>query len=98
MIANLELAINDVEALQLGTEAVELLEELRDAREASDRVRLIVRDLKLFSRAEEDRRGAVVVGTGGTTAFSPRGHAPKALSTRARASAGWMSPTAAAGK
>lgn len=61
VIANLELAINDVEALALGTAATELVEELRDAREAADRVRLIVRDLKLFSRAEEERRGPVNV-------------------------------------
>jgi PAS domain S-box-containing protein len=61
VIANLELAINDVEALALGAATVELIEELRDAREAADRVRLIVRDLKLFSRAEEERRGPVNV-------------------------------------
>jgi PAS domain S-box-containing protein len=61
VIANLELAINDVEALALGAASVELIEELRDAREAADRVRLIVRDLKLFSRAEEERRGPVNV-------------------------------------
>lgn len=61
VIANLELAIHDVEALALGKSATELLEELRDAREAADRVRLIVRDLKLFSRAEEERRGPVHV-------------------------------------
>jgi PAS domain S-box-containing protein len=61
VIANLELAIHDVEALALGAASVELIEELRDAREAADRVRLIVRDLKLFSRAEEERRGPVNV-------------------------------------
>lgn len=61
VIANLELAINDIEALALGSAATELIEELRDAREAADRVRLIVRDLKLFSRAEEERRGPVHV-------------------------------------
>jgi PAS domain S-box-containing protein len=61
VIANLELAINDVQALRLPPESADLLEELKDAREAAERVRLIVRDLKLFSRAEEDRRGPVDV-------------------------------------
>jgi PAS domain S-box-containing protein len=61
VIANLELAINDVQDLGLPPESQDLLEELRDAREAAERVRLIVRDLKLFSRAEEDRRGPVDV-------------------------------------
>jgi len=61
VIANLELAINDVQDLGLPPESADLLEELRDAREAAERVRLIVRDLKLFSRAEEDTRGPVDV-------------------------------------
>jgi len=61
VIANLELALNDVQALDLPPESADLLEELKDAREAAERVRLIVRDLKLFSRAEEDRRGSVDV-------------------------------------
>ncbi|HEY3493405.1 MAG TPA: ATP-binding protein [Polyangiaceae bacterium] len=61
VIANLELAINDVRDLGLPQEASDLMEELKDAREAAERVRLIVRDLKLFSRAEEDRRGPVDV-------------------------------------
>ncbi|MBI5495633.1 MAG: response regulator [Deltaproteobacteria bacterium] len=39
----------------------EVDEPLRDAREAADRVRLIVRDLKVFSRADEEHRGAVDV-------------------------------------
>jgi PAS domain S-box-containing protein len=38
-----------------------IAELLQDAREAAERVRLIVQDLKLFSRAEEDRREIVVV-------------------------------------
>lgn len=61
VIANLELAIGDLQALSLPPSSNELLEELRDAREAAERVRLIVRDLKLFSRAEEERRGPVDV-------------------------------------
>jgi PAS domain S-box-containing protein len=43
------------------TEFAEIQEALRDAREAADRVRIIVRDLKIFSRPEEERRGAVDV-------------------------------------
>jgi signal transduction histidine kinase len=40
----------------------ELVEEVRDAREGAERVRLIIRDLKVFSRApDEERRGAVEV-------------------------------------
>ena len=39
----------------------EMEEPLRDARESADRVRLIVRDLKIFSRSGEDRTGAVDV-------------------------------------
>ncbi|HTQ07189.1 MAG TPA: ATP-binding protein [Polyangiaceae bacterium] len=58
VIANLELAVAD---LQAKGETGELLEEVRDAREAAERVRLIVRDLRLFSRAEEPRRGRVDV-------------------------------------
>jgi CheY-like chemotaxis protein len=41
----------------------ELQESIRDARSAADRVRLIVRDLRIFSRSEEDRRGAVDIKT-----------------------------------
>ncbi len=37
----------------------EIVEALTDARDAADRVRQIVLDLKLFSRAEEEERGAV---------------------------------------
>ena len=39
----------------------ELEEPLRDARESADRVRIIVRDLRIFSRSEEDRTGPVDV-------------------------------------
>lgn len=39
----------------------DLQNELHDAREAADRVRDIVRDLRVFSRTEEDKRGAVDV-------------------------------------
>jgi signal transduction histidine kinase len=40
----------------------DLIDELRDAREGAERVRLIIRDLKIFSRApDEERRGPVDV-------------------------------------
>ncbi|KYG06399.1 hybrid sensor histidine kinase/response regulator, partial [Sorangium cellulosum] len=41
------------------SELSEVLSLLEDAREGAERVRLIVRDLHSFSRAEEDRRGPV---------------------------------------
>ncbi|HWP04769.1 MAG TPA: ATP-binding protein [Polyangiaceae bacterium] len=58
VIANLELAVADLQAMGVGGE---ILEEVKDAREAAERVRLIVRDLRLFSRTEEPRRGPVDV-------------------------------------
>jgi PAS domain S-box-containing protein len=63
VLGNLDLALRDVEALaaQGGVPLRELPEEIADARHAADRVRQIVRDLKLFSRAEEDKRGPVDV-------------------------------------
>ncbi len=57
VIANLDMAVQDVE--RLPASPPDLGEELRDARSAADRVREIVRDLKIFSRVQEDRRGAV---------------------------------------
>jgi PAS domain S-box-containing protein len=39
----------------------DLLDELRDAREGAERVRMIVRDLQLFSHPDEDRLGPVDV-------------------------------------
>ncbi|HET9991068.1 MAG TPA: response regulator [Kofleriaceae bacterium] len=62
VIANLDMAEHDI--LQLGTRVElppDLVEEIHDARMSADRVREIVRDLKVFSRAQEDRRGAVDV-------------------------------------
>lgn len=63
VMANLDLALREVTDLapRLGSAAGELLDELRDARDAAERVRQIVRDLRIFSRAEEDKRGAVDV-------------------------------------
>jgi PAS domain S-box-containing protein len=61
--ANLDLAIQELAQLaeRLGRppELTEIEDEIRDARTAAEQVRHIVRDLKIFSRAEEDRRGPV---------------------------------------
>jgi PAS domain S-box-containing protein len=58
VIANLDMALQDVTEFKREL-PVELAEELQDARTAADRVREIVRDLKIFSRTEEERRGPV---------------------------------------
>jgi CheY-like chemotaxis protein len=61
-LANLELASNDVADLVREHPEVnfgELADEIHDAREGAERLRHIVRDLKLFSRADEDTRGKV---------------------------------------
>jgi signal transduction histidine kinase len=59
VMANVELAISDAQSLPASRTTVRLVEELTDAQEAANRVREIVRDLKLFSRSEEERHGAV---------------------------------------
>jgi PAS domain S-box-containing protein len=62
VIANLDMALQDVIDLDERVELPpDLLEELRDARLSADRVREIVRDLKMFSRTQEERYGAVNV-------------------------------------
>ncbi len=62
VIANLDMALQDVINLDERVELPpDLLDELRDARVSADRVREIVRDLKLFSRTQEERHGAVDV-------------------------------------
>jgi PAS domain S-box-containing protein len=60
VVANLDLATQDAKALA-GRVPVpsELLDEIADARAAADRVRLIVRDLKVFCRGEDEKRGPV---------------------------------------
>jgi PAS domain S-box-containing protein len=63
VLANLEFAV-DVSA-DLARESgpspqlADLQDILRDTREAADRVREIAKDLKIFSRAEDEKRGAV---------------------------------------
>ena len=64
VLGNLEMAITDVRRLRrehAGINFEELGEELHDAKEAAERVRNIVRDLKLFSRSDEETRGDVDV-------------------------------------
>jgi len=64
VIANIELAVDDLDRIAGAHPEVawgELPDELRDAKLAADRVREIVRDLKLFSRVEEDKTGVVEV-------------------------------------
>ncbi|HVU53031.1 MAG TPA: response regulator [Polyangia bacterium] len=64
IFANLELAAGAIDELaaQPGCDRrlVDVVDELRDAREAAERLRQIIRDLKIFSRApDEARRGPV---------------------------------------
>src|SRR3954468_2881598 len=62
VIANLDMALQDIVALaETAKLPPDLSDELKDARTAADRVREIVRDLKIFSRGEEDRHGPVDV-------------------------------------
>ena len=62
VIANIDMAVQDVHAMtDRSVLPPDLIDELEDARTAADRVREIVRDLKIFSRAEEERHGPVDV-------------------------------------
>ncbi|MGE3547449.1 MAG: PAS domain S-box protein, partial [Kofleriaceae bacterium] len=65
VMANLDLAQRDVTELtkQMGASGplATLQEEINDARDAAERVRHIVRDLRIFSRGEQEKRGAVDV-------------------------------------
>ncbi len=63
-VSSLEFALERVTKLAQASgrrELVELLEPLQDASAGVQRVRTIVRDLKIFSRAEEDHHGPVDV-------------------------------------
>ncbi|MBI2373221.1 MAG: PAS domain S-box protein [Deltaproteobacteria bacterium] len=53
IVGNLELATHRLEALSAKEDLSELMAEVTDAREAADRMREIVRDLSVFSRADE---------------------------------------------
>jgi nitrogen-specific signal transduction histidine kinase/CheY-like chemotaxis protein len=55
VLANLDIAAAEVDKLvRQGAAGTELQEEIKDAREAAERVRQVARDLKIFSRAEDD--------------------------------------------
>ncbi|HXU80885.1 MAG TPA: response regulator [Polyangia bacterium] len=61
LIANLEFSLEEVDKLETGhARSAEIKAPLQEAAEAADRVRMIVRDLKVFSRSgDEERRGPV---------------------------------------
>ena len=61
VLANLDMALADLDAMPGVDDAgrVNLRDELSDARSAAERVRHIVRDLRIFSRSEDERRGRV---------------------------------------
>lgn len=62
VIANLDSAEQDLAALSAQRNLpTDLIDAVRDARLSADRVRELVRDLKVFSRPREDVRGAVSV-------------------------------------
>ena len=65
VLLNLDLVVRELGASVLGAEATvpcgELVMRLREARLGVDRVRLIVQDLKAFSRVDTERRGPVDV-------------------------------------
>jgi PAS domain S-box-containing protein len=63
VVASLELAANRLArgGVPGPVHAAELAEDIRAAREATDRVRQIVRDLKVFSGPDDDRRSVVDV-------------------------------------
>jgi PAS domain S-box-containing protein len=57
IVANVAVTLGELEDPERRADRPdEMIEALRDAREAAERVRLIVRDLKLFSRSEEALR------------------------------------------
>jgi PAS domain S-box-containing protein len=65
VLLNLDLVLRELEAHSLGDESPvpcgDLVTRLREARLGVDRVRLIVQDLKAFSRVDSERRGPVDV-------------------------------------
>jgi signal transduction histidine kinase len=67
LMANVEFAIQELQRVvatappELRDGFTEVQEALHDAHESADRVRLIVRDVKVFSRPDEERRGPVHV-------------------------------------
>jgi PAS domain S-box-containing protein len=62
VVANLALAGEEIEKVaRLFPVSSDLRDEIHDARDGAERVRMIVRDLKIFSRSEEVKLGAVDV-------------------------------------
>jgi PAS domain S-box-containing protein len=65
VLLNLDLVLRELDARALGADAVvpcsDLVTRLREARRGVDRVRVIVQDLKAFSRVDTERRGPVDV-------------------------------------
>jgi len=61
VIANLELAMRDVACSSAVPLPDDLAEILKDARDGAERVRHIVRDLRIFSRHESEERGPVQI-------------------------------------
>jgi len=59
VLANLDLAIEELGLPEPGTRLPEIREWLQEARQGGERVRNIVRDLRVFSRADDERREAV---------------------------------------
>ncbi len=58
VLGNIELAFAEMDGAKSNADAMKALRNcLSDAREASERIRQIVRDLRVFSRTEEDTRG-----------------------------------------
>jgi signal transduction histidine kinase len=63
ILANLEFVSGLLEQLRQDVRLDEIREPLDDAREAAERIGAIVRDVKLFSRPDDEQRGAVDVRT-----------------------------------
>jgi signal transduction histidine kinase len=64
VLANLDLALADLAMARTNPEVLDgIREELSDARTAADRVRRIVRDLRIFSRSAEEKLGPIDVHT-----------------------------------
>jgi signal transduction histidine kinase len=65
ILANLHLAAEEIERLIMrfepGLQVDDLNEEMRDAQHAAERVKNIVRDLKIFSRVQEPQTGPIDV-------------------------------------
>jgi PAS domain S-box-containing protein len=59
IVANLDFLIEELASLPAGDRIEDMRKAASDAQEGAGRVRHIVRDLRTFSRADEDRRSAV---------------------------------------